>query len=72
MVEFFHFLSFLIILAATIDDLINAQYYQALKATGINIVVNVLPIFVQRYNRIRILRIFKLTYKDVKGFNIEL
>jgi hypothetical protein len=67
-----HFLSFLIVTITIIHDLIDASYIQALKATGINLVVNVFPIFVQRYNRTRLLKIFNLSFKDVKNFKIEI
>jgi hypothetical protein len=67
-----HFLSFLIVTITIILDLIDASYLQALKTTGMNVVVNVFPIFVQRYNRTRILKIFNLSYNDVKNFKIKI
>lgn len=70
--ESLHLLVFLIILGFTIDDLFQADYQQAVKAMAINLFVNVYPIFVQRYNRTRLLRVFNLTFKDVKNFKLEI
>jgi hypothetical protein len=71
-VESLHLLAFLVILGFTIEDLIHADYQQATKALAINLLVNVYPVFVQRYNRTRLLRIFQLTFRDVKNFKLEI
>ena len=71
-VESLHLLAFLVIIGFTIEDLIHADYQQATKALAINLLVNVYPVFVQRYNRTRLLRIFQLTFRDVKNFKLEI
>ncbi|BAX78418.1 glycosyl-4,4'-diaponeurosporenoate acyltransferase CrtO family protein [Labilibaculum antarcticum] len=67
-VEFVHCTALIFLLWLTIQSTINAEYYKALKITLINIVINLYPIFVQRYNRIRILRTYKITMTDLNTF----
>ena len=69
-VELLHFIGFIITLWFTIQSVINADYYKVLKLTGINVIVNLYPIIIQRYNRIRILEIFKITLSDLKTFKL--
>ena len=69
-VELLHFIGFIIILWFTIQSAIYADYYKVLKFTGINVIVNVYPIIIQRYNRIRISEIYKITLSDLKTFEL--
>ena len=69
-VEFLHCTALIFLLWLTIQSTINAEYYKALKIIVINIVINLYPIFVQRYNRVRILRTYKITMTDLNNFEI--
>ena len=69
-VEFLHFIAFLIILWFTVESAMNADYYSMLEWTGINMFINLYPIMIQRYNRIRILKIFKINFEDIETFTL--
>ena len=69
-VEFLHFITFVIILWFTIKSAINADYYKLFEWTGINIFVNLYPLMIQRYNRVRILNTFKITWSDIESFTL--
>ena len=70
-VELLHFIAFNIILWFTIRYAINSDYYKVFTSIGINIIVNLYPIIVQRYNRVRILEVFKITLSDLRTIKLE-
>ena len=71
-VEFIHALGFVVILVFSISEALDANYYALAKWTIINIVVNVYPILVQRYNRTRLIRAFNITREDIDDFEIKM
>lgn len=70
-VEFLHFTALLILMFFIVKSAIDKNYISFFKLTGINILVNLYPIMVQRYNRIRLFKIFKLTKGDLTKFQVE-
>ena len=71
-IEFLHIIGFLISLKFIIRYNLENEYLKIVKALVFTTVINIYPIMVQRYNRLRILRIFRITNKEIKQFKIEI
>lgn len=71
-IEFLHLVGFITISWFTVQFAIQHNNYSLIKSIGINIIVNLYPILVQRYNRIRLLKTFNITLDSLKTFKIEL
>ena len=71
-IECLHITGFLISLYFITKYNLENEYLKILKALLFTAVINTYPIMVQRYNRVRILRIFKITNKEIKQFKIEI
>ncbi|HYG40322.1 MAG TPA: hypothetical protein VD908_16955 [Cytophagales bacterium] len=69
-VEILHLLGLIIMLYFMVDSLEQNDYSGFIKTTLINVLINLYPLFVQRYNRLRILKIFKLTLQDLQNVKI--
>jgi hypothetical protein len=69
-VEFLHQVAFIIILWITIKSAMGHDYIAVLNWTSVNIIINLYPILAQRYNRIRIMKIFGITRKDINDFQV--
>lgn len=70
-VECIHLLGFLILLGFTINAALVVNYESVLEWTFINSIVNIYPMMVQRYNRIRLIRLFKIKSSDLSNFEIK-
>lgn len=57
--ELAHLISFLVILIASILSIFKENYFISIILFFLNILVNLYPIFLMRYNRFRISRILK-------------
>jgi len=69
-VEILHFLVFIVIFWLTVQALFQSHYVKGFMFSILNIIINVYPMLVQRYNRIRILRIFRISPGDIKHFKL--
>lgn len=70
-VECMHIIGFLISLNFIVRYNLESEYMQVLKTVLSTIVINIYPIMVQRYNRVRILKIFKIKNEEIRNFKIE-
>jgi len=70
--ESIHLLSFLIMSYGIINNLISQNWNKAFILFVINILINLYPILTQRYNRIRMIRIFKINMDDIFSKKIGL
>lgn len=70
LVEAFHTLVFIVFAAFMVSNLLDQEYAKAVANLAVNLMVNVYPIIVQRYNRIRLLRAFRLNLKNVSQWDI--
>lgn len=71
-VEIPHFLGFLILTLFTLEQLKEGDLVSFLEVLLNNLLVNLCPIFAQKYNRFRVLNIFDLSRSDLANFELEL
>lgn len=71
-VEFLHVLGFILSIYYILKFNFESEYLKVLKAILLTIVINIYPIMVQRYNRIRIIEIYKITNNEIRNFKIEI
>jgi hypothetical protein len=71
-VECLHIIGFLISLNFIFKYDLENEYIKILKSIIFAIVINIYPIMVQRYNRVRILEIFQIRNEEIRKFKIEL
>ncbi|GAB3261201.1 hypothetical protein GCM10027562_24490 [Arthrobacter pigmenti] len=71
-VEFCHVVAFGLFAWFMVCDLLQADYAGAAWNGLLNLLVNVYPSMVQRYNRIRILQAFKLDLKEMQQWDIQM
>lgn len=69
--EGFHVLLFALFVAFTVPNLLLGEYARAAWELLANLLVNVYPAMVQRYNRIRLLRAFGLDLKDAHRWDLD-
>ena len=70
-VELLHSVAFFIMIWLAIKHLINEEYLRLLRTLVFNLIINVYPILVQRYNRFRIIKIFNINSEDLRQFEIK-
>ena len=68
--EAFHTLAFAVFLAIMASDILGGEYAKAALNVLLNLMVNVYPAMAQRYNRIRLLRAFRLDLRDAGHWQI--
>jgi len=71
-IECLHIIGFLISLNFIVRYNLENEYLKIIKTIVSTIVINIYPIMVQRYNRVRIVEIFRITEKEIKNFKIEI
>lgn len=70
-VEFLHLVGFIVLIGIAINQLINEEYFRLFKNSGLNLIINVYPIMVQRYNRLRLIKGFNINKKDLDNLEIK-
>lgn len=63
MVEILHFTAFIVFMYVILSQKNSCLYY--IMKILINTFINIFPIFIQRYNRIRLIEIFNVKIKDL-------
>jgi len=71
-VEGLHGLGFLIMNYFIIKVLLNQRWETGMFLIVLNILINIYPIFIQRYNRIRMIQIFGIELKELKNCKVEI
>jgi len=71
-VEGIHGMGFLIMNYFIIKVLLNQRWETGMFLIVLNILINIYPIFIQRYNRIRMIQIFGIELKELKNCKVEI
>jgi len=71
-VEGIHGMGFLIMNYFIIKVLLNQRWETGMFLIVLNILINIYPIFIQRYNRIRMIQIFGIEFKELKNCKVEI
>jgi len=71
-IESLHIIGFITSLYFITEYNLESDYLKILKIILSTIIINIYPIMVQRYNRVRILGIYKITNEEIKNFKIEI
>ena len=71
-VEFLHLAGLIFSFYFILKFNFESEYIKILKAILLTIIINIYPIMVQRYNRLRILKIYKIRNEEIKNFKIEI
>jgi hypothetical protein len=70
-VEFLHLVAFFIMIRFAIKYFLSEEYLRLIKTLGLNLIINVYPIMIQRYNRLRIIKTFNIEIEDLIQFEIK-
>lgn len=71
-VECLHIMGFLVMNYFIVKILLNQRWNTGLFIITLNLLINVYPIFIQRYNRIRMIQIFGIEFKELKNCKVEI
>ena len=67
--EIVHAICFVFMLALNIWILVQGKFSSALVVLLLNLIINLPAIFLQRFNRFRLVRIYKITKKEMVDFS---
>ena len=69
-VEFIHLIGLIIFSCLSLRFYMNQEFEELIISIGTNIVINLYPICVQRFNRIRLIRTYNITFNNIHIIHI--
>ena len=70
-VESLHLLAFIVMMWFAIKHLLDKEFIGGIRILLINLIINLYPIMIQRYNRFRLIRTFKINLDDLRQIEIK-